>query len=115
MLSHQDKSRGANFAYLWRYQVDPKQKNEFLHAYGPDGEWVRLFRRDPAYLCTELLRDADNDHTFITIDYWASRTARDLFRERWSAEFAALDRRCEAYTRNEQLIGDFYLGTANPD
>lgn len=113
MGSHGDNARSENFAYLWRYQVDPKRITEFLLAYGPDGEWVRLFRRDPAYLYTELLRDAGDDCIFITIDYWTSRAARDLFRERWSAEFAALDRRCEAYTQDEQLLGDFYLSAAN--
>ena len=95
------------FAYIWQYTIDPAHERAFLAAYGPQGEWVRLFSRDPAYIETLLLRDDERKDRYMTIDYWKSRSERDAFRERYSVEFEDLDSRCEAFTREEQFIGDF--------
>ena len=97
----------ARFVYAWQYRIDPDCRKEFLAAYGPGGDWVRLFSSDPAYLGTRLLRDVDDDCRYLTIDYWKSKTDRDAFRARHAGEFAALDRRCETFTREETLLGDF--------
>lgn len=97
----------AQFAYVWEYSIHPERREEFLAAYHPEGEWAALFRRDPAYLGTKLLRDADDAYRFVTIDYWASREDRDAFRVQYRDAFDALDRRCEAYTKHEVFLGDF--------
>lgn len=97
----------AGFAYVWAYRVRPEHEDDFLAAYGPDGDWARLFGPDPHYLGTELLGDPDDEQRFLTIDYWTSRQARDVFRDRHAAEFEALDLRCEDWTRDESHIGDF--------
>ena len=65
------------FAYLWEYRVEADQLTEFLRLYGPDGEWVRLFREAEGFVETHLLRDAGDRGRFVTIDYWVSRAARD--------------------------------------
>lgn len=98
-----------HFAYIWQYQVDKSRRDEFLAAYASDGVWARLFSRDPAYIETILLQDADDDDRFMTIDYWASKAARDAFRQKYAAEFSALDELCEKFTRREDLIGDFVV------
>lgn len=98
----------ARFVYVWQYRIDPLHSEEFLAAYGPGGDWVRLFSSDPAYLGTRLLWDADDDCRFVTIDYWKSRPDRDAFRARHAEAFDALDRRCEAFTSEETLLGDFH-------
>lgn len=64
-----------NFIVIWQYRVKPEKAQEFLEAYGPDGEWVRLFHESPGYIGTELLCDSDNQHTFVTIDRWESARA----------------------------------------
>jgi hypothetical protein len=97
----------ARFVYVWQYRIDPIRREEFLAAYAPGGDWGRLFSPDPAYLGTRLLRDADDDCRYLTIDYWKSRADRDAFRARHASEFDALDRRCEAFTSEETLLGDF--------
>ena len=48
------------YAYIWEYTVRPERVAEFEQAYGPDGEWVRLFRRAGGYVRTELHRDRAN-------------------------------------------------------
>ena len=98
----------TKFAYIWRYVVD-SHKREFLDAYGAGGEWVKLFSRDPNYIETILLRDADDENRYITIDYWTSRSARDAFQDKYRDEFLELDKRCEVFTSNEEFRGDFDL------
>ena len=45
------------FVYVWAYRVLPERVDEFRRLYGPDGEWVRLFRQSRGYLSTNLYRD----------------------------------------------------------
>lgn len=84
-------------------------KEDFLKAYCHNGEWAQLFLSDPYYIRTDLLESADDVDVYITIDYWTSRDARDAFREKYRAAFDALDKKCEAYTKRETLIGDFVV------
>ena len=95
------------FAYVWRYSIDPDHRSGFLAAYSPTGEWAQLFSRDPSYLRTLLLQDAEDENRYMTVDYWKSRADRDSFRERHSAEFNKLDARCEEFTTEEQFLGDY--------
>lgn len=97
----------ADFSYLWEFRVRPEQLAAFEAAYGPAGDWVRLFRTDPAYLGTALLRDREDPFRFITVDHWATREAYRAFRERRRAEFEALDARCAGFTASERHLGDF--------
>ena len=96
------------FAYIWQFTIERAHRQAFLAAYGSNGEWARLFSRDPAYIKTVLLRDDKDENRYVTIDYWSSRAERDNFRKRYSVEFDALDSRCEAFTKEEQFIGDFH-------
>jgi 8-oxo-dGTP diphosphatase len=92
---------------VWEFRVRPGREVEFEAAYGPEGDWARLFRRDPAYLGTDLLRDGADRRRYLTIDHWTSGAANDAFRERWRSEYEALDRRCEALTEHEEPLGRF--------
>lgn len=98
-----------SFCYMWEYRVQPERIEEFRAAYGPEGDWVRLFRRDEAYIRTDLFRDSDNPHRFVTVDHWVSREACRAFRERTRQDFEALDERCEAFTIQESHLGDFQI------
>jgi 8-oxo-dGTP pyrophosphatase MutT (NUDIX family) len=92
---------------VWEFRVRAGREIEFEAAYGPEGDWARLFRRDPAYLGTELLRDRSDRLRYLTIDHWASGAANDAFRERWRSEYEALDRRCDALTEHEEPLGRY--------
>jgi heme-degrading monooxygenase HmoA len=96
-----------SFVYIWQYRVRPEAVSAFEAAYGPDGNWVRLFREHEGYLGTELLRDAADPTSYRTLDRWRSREDRDRFRAEAAAEFEAIDRACEALTVEERHLGDF--------
>lgn len=97
------------FAYIWEYRINTEHAKAFEAAYGQEGGWVRLFRRDPAYIRTELLSDSSDPEHFITIDYWTMRQACFAFRERFQAEFDAIDKHCARFTPEERHRGDFNL------
>ena len=94
------------FLTLWEYEVKRGSEELFEAQYGPEGEWVRLFRRDARYRGTRLLRDLGADRVYVTMDWWESQAAYEEFRERWAAEYAAIDGRCEHLTVREKNIQD---------
>jgi len=95
------------FAYAWEYRVRPDAIDEFVRHYGPGGSWVVLFSRADGYLGTRLLRDREDPERFVTIDTWVTAAACAAFRERFAADFDALDAACEALTLEERHLGDF--------
>lgn len=97
----------SGYLYVWEFRARPGARERFEAAYGPEGEWVRLFRQAAGYLGSELLHDADEPGRYLTIDRWESRAACDAFRERFATAFEALDARCEALTERETKLGDF--------
>jgi len=97
----------ARFAYCWRYTINPSRRPEFLAAYGPGGEWTRLFSHDSSYLRTVLLQDVADENQYMTVDFWESRAARDSFRDRYRDAFEQLDSKCEAFTVEEHFLGDY--------
>jgi heme-degrading monooxygenase HmoA len=95
------------FIYLWSYRVPPQTADEFLRLYGPEGRWVRLFRRAPGYLGTHLYRDRNDGDRYLTIDRWESEEAFRTFRARFANEFERLDSEGECLTLEETPLGEF--------
>lgn len=102
------------YCYVWSYVVRSESLEAFRIAYGADGEWVQLFRRDPEYIRTDFLRDRNDPARFMTIDFWPSREAWVSFRERFGDEFEALDKRFERLTVSESQIGEFDVLESQP-
>jgi len=84
------------YVIIWEFHINSESVPEFEEAYGPEGDWARLFTRAQEYLGTLLLRDVKEGHRYFTIDYWASREAYETFRDRWCDEHEAIDERCES-------------------
>jgi heme-degrading monooxygenase HmoA len=107
--SRLDDHAGKVIVYLvvWRFRPKAGHESDFERAYGPAGEWARLFRRADGYLGTELLRRSDNPGEYLTLDRWASRAAYEAFRSRWGDEYGELDRLLEGLTEEEALLGSF--------
>ena len=97
------------YSYVWEFRVHPGHQANFETHYGLRGEWVKLFRRHPAYIQTVLLRDRSDPLRFITMDSWKSREHYLSFREEFREEFEVLDARCEAFTESEQSLGEFEI------
>lgn len=97
------------FVTLWEFVVKPGSEELFEQAYGPEGAWVRLFRRDARYRGTRLLREVGAERVYVTMDSWESRAAYEEFRERCALEYARIDRECEGLTVGEKHL-DRYGG-----
>lgn len=92
---------------VWSYRVAPGCEAEFQALYAADGDWSRLFGRSPAYLGTQLLRDAAEASRFVTIDRWRSREDYEAFLESERSNYAMLDARGDALTAEEIRVGVF--------
>ena len=97
------------FVALWEYEVKPGGEERFENAYGPDGDWVRLFRKDSHYYETRLVRDAFRRGVYLTMDFWKSRGAYEEFTAVHRAEYEAIDARGEELTVEERRIGWFEM------
>jgi heme-degrading monooxygenase HmoA len=97
------------FVALWEYEVKPGSEERFEKAYGPDGDWVRLFRNDSHYHETRLVRDSFRRGVYLTMDFWESRGAYEEFMARHRAEYEAIDARGEELTVKERRIGMFEM------
>jgi heme-degrading monooxygenase HmoA len=95
------------FVVLWMFEAKAGAEADFMRAYGPEGDWAKLFRRSEGYVGTELARDAEIARRFVTIDRWASRQAFEDFKASAKVDCDALDARCQQLTRSERLIGHF--------
>lgn len=93
--------------HVWEYEVRPEAEAAFRLAYGPEGDWVRLFRRGSGHVETLLLSDDTVPGRFVTIDRWESAEAYEIFRERFAGDYAALDRHCQRLTTREVAVGAF--------
>jgi len=94
------------FVTLWEFEVKSGSEELFEQAHGPEGEWVRLFRRDASYRGTRLLRDVGRERVYLTMDMWESREAYETFRTKYAAEYAEIDKHCENLTQGEnRLLG----------
>lgn len=95
------------FVTLWEFEVKRGCEEFFESLYGPEGAWARLFRRDPRYHGTRLLRDAARGRVYLTLDFWESREAHEEFARAHAGDYQALDRECELLTARETRIGVF--------
>jgi heme-degrading monooxygenase HmoA len=94
---------------IWEYEVRSDFIAQFITAYGPNGDWVKLFLKCPGFIKTELKRDLDNPNRFVTIDYWQSYSAFSSMKQLIATEYKDLDNQCEAYTLSENHIGIFEM------
>ncbi len=97
------------FVALWEYEVKPGGEERFENAYGPEGEWVRLFRNDSRYKETRLVRDTLRRGVYLTMDFWESRQTYEEFIKRHRMEYEAIDEICEDMTLRERKLGWFEL------
>src|SRR4030095_1027893 len=56
----------AVFVTVWEYEVRLGMEAAFERLYGEHGAWVRLFREQPGYLRTDLLRGERHGH-YLTL------------------------------------------------
>jgi heme-degrading monooxygenase HmoA len=92
---------------VWEFIVKKKAQARFEQAYGPSGEWARLFAKYPGFLGTTLLRDTSRPRRYLTIDAWESRADRERMLTEAAAQYSALDAACGDWTESEVEVGIF--------
>jgi heme-degrading monooxygenase HmoA len=101
------------YVIVWEFRVRPGMQRQFEEACGFHGEWVRLFRQDPAYIRTELIQDVREARRYLTLDFWASEAAYEAFRENRKDEYKSIDARYEQMTESEREVGRFFAFDAD--
>jgi hypothetical protein len=99
--------RESTYIVVWEFQVKAECEAEFVAAYGPDGEWARLFERSPEFQGVELLGSVGNAGRFFSLDHWSSSVAMDAFLAANATTYDVLDRRFSSLTVWERRIGGF--------
>src|SRR5947208_16977029 len=97
----------CHFTAVWEFHVAREKTRAFEKAYGPEGNWARLFHRGEGYIRTELIRDHQTQGRYLTLDFWASRQAYQRFKKRNLASYKSLDKKCNSLTQSSRLIGEF--------
>jgi heme-degrading monooxygenase HmoA len=97
------------FLVLWEFEVKPGYEKQFEKVYGPDGDWTQLFRTDPHYHQTLLLRDPFHSALYVTLDFWDSRKSYEQFVAAHSAEYKQIDSTGEELTARERRMGSYQL------
>lgn len=92
---------------VWEFTVREQHIQQFISAYGSNGDWASLFRRAEGFLGTQLLRSSREPNTFLTMDRWESAARFETFRGRFGAEYKKLDNQMESYTSSETEVGVF--------
>ena len=92
---------------VWEFHVRPERLQEFEFNYDSNGTWAGLFRKSAEYHETILLRDSSQNGRYLTVDRWTSEEAFRHFKQEFAAEYAEIDKRCEALTESERLVGIF--------
>ena len=103
-----NRNSKAEFVTVWEFRVRAGKRRQFEKAYGPDGAWVKLFRRDKEYIRTDLLRDLGTPRRYVTVDVWSSRAAYLRFKKRKQREYDEIDRKSLSLTEGEVKMGEFY-------
>ncbi|HEX6643290.1 MAG TPA: hypothetical protein VF037_01350 [Gemmatimonadales bacterium] len=96
------------FTTVWEYEVPEARRAEFETVYGPQGDWVRLFRQGGGFRETVLLHDVVHEAVYVTLDRWTSRAAYEEFRVVHAAAYAAMDEAAAGLTTSERHLGTFY-------
>ena len=92
---------------VWEFIVREVAIGRFERAYGPDGDWGRLFAQYPGFSGTTLLRDSANPRRYLTIDAWETLADRERMLAAAAAQYSALDAAFEALTESEAEVGVF--------
>jgi heme-degrading monooxygenase HmoA len=97
------------FLVLWEYEVKPGREKRFEKAYGPAGDWARLFRTDSHYQETRLLRNSFRLNVYLTLDFWTSRDSYEKFMAGHKAEYQSIDSLGESLTLKERRLGTYEM------
>ena len=95
------------FLILWEFEVKPGEEPRFERVYGPHGQWAELFRRNPHFRQTQLLKDPSRSRIYFTLDFWDSESDYNHFKHSNQDSYRSLDQTTENLTIRERNLGYF--------
>jgi len=93
--------------FVWEFTARVGKVKEFERHYASDGPWAELFRKNAGFHSTQLLREAETERHYLTIDRWDSVASHVAMRENFAKEYEELDRVGEEFTESEGRLGVF--------
>ncbi len=86
---------------------------EFVNVFRADGIWARFLRQAQSYIETEVkcesLPAAGSDGQDRVRDFWNGHRGFEIFRERFSEDFAEFDRQVvEELIEKQEFVGAYY-------
>jgi hypothetical protein len=78
-------------------------------VFGPDGIWARFLRRAEGYVVTDVKSESPGDGWYRVRDFWSGHRGFEIFRERFSEDFAHFDRQIvEELIEKQEFVGAYY-------
>jgi hypothetical protein len=83
-------------------------------VFGPDGIWARFLRRAAGYVVTDVKCESVDDGRYRVRDFWGGHRGFEIFRERFSEDFAQFDRQIvEELIEKQEFVGAYYEAREN--
>ncbi len=92
---------------IWKFRPPEGYEEEFAAAYDGKGLWAGLFGKAKGFGGTTLLRPAEPDGWWLTIDRWDSIAEFEAFGHDFGDEYRALDAQLEGIAGEEEFVGAF--------
>lgn len=92
---------------VWEFVVKEEAQGQFELAYGPGGEWSKLFSRHSGFRGTTLMRDMDNPLRYLTVDLWDSSALREEMLAERASEYSALESSFDEWVVSKKELGTF--------
>ena len=74
-----------------------------------DGVWARFLRQAQGYIVTEMQCESESDGRYRVRDIWSWHRGFEIFRERYSEDFAQFDREIvELLVEKQEFVGAYY-------
>jgi len=78
-------------------------------VFGRDGIWARFLRQAEGYIATEVKYESVGDGRYRVRDFWSGHRGFEIFRERYSEDFAEFDRRVvDELVEKQEFVGAYY-------
>ena len=94
---------------IWEFYIRPEKRADFERYYSSSGHWADLFRKNPDYRGTTLMKDIERPERYLVTDRWDDLAAFQNFKENFRPDYEQLDKLCEQFTEEERCLGIFQV------